>query len=136
MNFKKLSGLDLIVIILLATSYSFLAYRFINTALQSTVTYSLEDVILISRSPDWKYGKGFYTAVVMLKKEGDIYNVNCKVHIGDSSYNQLVALGSVTSKEEAYSRWANVEWTDTALIIGDNAPYQVTVKRSQIERHR
>ncbi len=136
MNYKKISGLLLIIVILFTTSYLFLAYKSIKSAFQDSVTYQLEDTILISRSPEWKYDKGFYVAVITLKKKGTIFNVNCKVHIGNENYFESVALGNVSSKEEAYSRWGKVKWTDTSLIIGSDKLSQVTVKRSQIENHR
>jgi len=136
MNHNKINILLLIIVILLTTSTLLLAYKSISFALQAPVSYQLEDIISISRSPKWKYGKGFYVAVITLEKEGAIFKVNCKVHIGNENYFESIALGNVSSKEEAYSLWGKTRWTDTSLIIGSDKQSQVTVERSEIESHR
>ena len=71
-----------------------------------------------------------------VKKEGTIFKVNCKVHIGNENHFESIALGNVSSKEEAYSLWGKIRWTDTSLIIGSDKQSQVTVERSEIESHR
>ncbi|MEG3755835.1 hypothetical protein [Psychromonas arctica] len=136
MNYKKISAFLLMIVILLTTISLMLAYKSISFAFQTPVSYQLENIISISRSPKWKYGKGFYVAVITLKKEGTIFKVNCKVHIGNENHFESIALGNVSSKEEAYSLWGKIRWTDTSLIIGSDKQSQVTVERSEIESHR
>jgi len=96
----------------------------------------VRNTVLSSSGPEWKHGAGFYTAVIELEKDGPIYNVNCKVHIGSKDYYRLIPLGKVSSREEARSRWGKVEWTEKSLIIGADELSQVTVERSTIEKHR
>ncbi len=98
--------------------------------------YKIEDVVLISRSPKWKYGLGFYVAVILIKKSENGFNVSCKIHVGNHNYFQNVPLGSVSTIEEAYHKWGVVSWANDALIIGSSIDSLVTIKRKQIEQHR
>jgi hypothetical protein len=100
-------------------------------------SYKLENLVTISRSPDWKYGKGFYTVVVIATPENETsYNVVCKVHVGNANYFEYIELGQANSIAEALDKWEDIEWTDESLIIGKDGPNQKVVSRKQIETHR
>jgi len=123
--------------LLLSTSFFLGAvYKSIISAFQGSVVYKLESLILVSRSPDWKFRNGFYAAAIVLVQNKEKFNVVGKIHIGDMNYFEHIQLGSVNSKEEAYSTWGKVEWTDDSLIIGNNEMTKITVSRSKIEHHR
>ncbi len=101
------------------------------------VTYDLEELVIVSRSPDWKYHTGFYVAVVTATQKDDLtYDVECKIHIGSVNYFEMIELGQVDTFEEALDKWGHLEWTDNALIIGKDEPYQRIISREQIEKHR
>jgi len=98
--------------------------------------YDLSEVVAFSRSPDWKYGKGFYAAVVATERRGSKLFAYCRIHIADTRYCQDEQLGVVNSKEEARSVWGRLEWTADSLIIGSQPGKKIVVKRSEIETHR
>ncbi len=100
-------------------------------------SYKLENLVTVSRSPDWKYGKGFYTAVVIATPENETsYNVVCKVHVGNANYFEHIELGQASSIAEALDKWGEIEWTEDSLIIGKDGPNKIVVSRKQIEKHR
>jgi hypothetical protein len=102
-----------------------------------SATYKLEELIVVSRSPDWKYGKGFYVAVVSaIQNDNSTYDVGCKVHVGNANYFEYIPLGQVASLAEVMDRWGMIVWTDNALIIGTDGPYQKIVAKKEIETHR
>ncbi len=109
----------------------------VDSALTETVNYELGEIVVVSRSPNWKYGKGFYVAVVTaVKKKESKYFARCKVHVGNHNYFQNVELGEVNSFQEAIERWGELTWTNDQLYIGSKGPYQKVVARKNIERHR
>ena len=99
-------------------------------------SYKIEDVVLINRSPKWKYGLGFYVAVILIKKSEKGFNVSCKVHVGNHNYFENIPLGYVSTIEEAYHKWGAISWTNNQLIIGSSNDSLIIVKRDKIERHR
>lgn len=100
-------------------------------------SYKLENLVTVSRSPDWKYGQGFYTAVVVITPNTvSSYDVICKVHVGNANYYEQIELGKADSLAEALEKWGVIKWTDDSLIIGKDGPLQKVVSREQIETHR
>ena len=109
----------------------------VNTALDGPTVYELDNLVTVSRSPDWKYGKGFYTAVIVMIPKGDsTFDVECRVHVGDANYFENIVLGQVASLAEAMDKWGDIEWRADSLVIGKEAPYQKIISRQRIETHR
>jgi hypothetical protein len=136
MNAKKIGLALLFITLILIAFFLGTVMQALKSAFSDNVVYELEKMVLVSRSPDWKYEEGFYAAVVTLKKEGDFFNVECKVHIGNENYYEHISLGKVSTEKEAYARWGKIQWTNDSLIIGTKESKQVIVKRSKIVRHR
>ena len=98
--------------------------------------YHIDEVLSISRSPEWKFGKGFYVAVIKLEKEKSHIKGVCKIHVGNHNYFTHINLGKAKSMKEAYSLWGDTQWTNDAFIIGKDKDHQITVMRKKIENHR
>ena len=131
------------IVILLGT-WTWLAYTFgvVNTVISASLpepvmTYELGELVTVSRSPDWKYGKEAYVAVIYVNENNSsTYDIECRVHVGDTNYMESIELGQVESIAEAMEKWGDLVWTDDSLIIGSDGPYQIIVARKQIEKHR
>jgi len=142
MNRKLLKNIVLFVALCLWTWLSFISGKIMSSIDVSMdevehARYKLENLVTVSRSPDWKYGKGFYTAVVIATPEnGTSYNVVCKVHVGNANYFEYIELGQTNSIAEALDNWGDIQWTDDSLIIGRDGPNQKVISREQIEKHR
>lgn len=111
-------------------------FNSLNDFLNKEPSYNISDVVLISRSPEWKYGLGFYVAVILIEKSENGFDVSCKVHVGNHNYFENIPLGSVSTIEEAYHKWDTITWTNDELIIGSSSDSPVIVKRNKIEQHR
>ena len=142
MNRKYFKYIVIVLALCLWTWLSFISGKIVTSINMSMdevehARYKLDNLVTVSRSPDWKYGKGFYTAVVIITPKNDSsYDVVCKVHVGNANYFEYIELGQVDSLAEALDKWGDIEWTDDSLIIGKNGPHQKVVSRKQIETHR
>jgi hypothetical protein len=142
MNRQSLKYIVILVAFFIWTCLSFISGKIVSSIITSVdeigrASYKLENLVIVSRSPDWKYGKGFYTAVVIATPKTDsTYDIVCKVHVGNANYYEYIELGQVDSIAEALEKWGDIEWADDSLIIGKDGPLQKVVSRKQIETHR
>ena len=142
MNRQSLKYIVILVAFCIWTWLSFISGKIVSSIDTSmdelgNASYKLANLVTVSRSPDWKYGTGFYSAVVIATPKTDSsYDVVCKVHVGSANYYEQIELGQVESVAEALEKWGDIEWTDDSLIIGKDGPLQKVVSRKQIETHR
>jgi hypothetical protein len=142
MNRKNLKYIGLFLAFCLWTWLSYISGKIMSSIDSSLdevehASYKLEDIVTISRSPDWKYGSGFYTAVLIAIPNDDLsFDVVCKVHVGNANYYENIELGQASSVAEALDKWGDIEWTEDSLIIGKDGVNQIVVSRKQIETHR
>lgn len=125
-------GLFLLALLLFNAGHFFIEW------VDPVPTYEVGELIAVSRSPDWQYGVGFYTAVVSADPlSGGGLDIHGRVYVGDGHYFQDIELGRVDDFEEGVLRWGTIEWTESDLIIGDgDSSYMVRIPREEIERHR
>ncbi|MBN2715235.1 MAG: hypothetical protein JXX14_05230 [Deltaproteobacteria bacterium] len=108
-----------------------------DKSLGESPTLLLNETISVSRSPDWKYGPGFYAAVVRVtKNESGQLDASCRVYVADANYFSDFRLGSAASFKAAYLKWRTMEWTEDELIVGSEDANTVRIKRTAIETHR
>ncbi len=133
--YKSLKHISIVLIMLVASFFLGSICNSISRSFNDSPSYNIENVVLVSRSPNWKYSLGFYVAVVLAEKSENGFNVRCKVHVGNNNYYESIPLGAVSTIEEAYAKWGTLTWSDNELIIGATGS-AVSVKRSRIESHR
>ena len=111
--------------------------REIGSFLNDSPTFALDELIAAGRSPNWKYGPGFYTAVVRAHRvEDGSFRGMCDVYVADTDYSEKIELGNAASFKDAFAKWHAITWTDDELIVGSDSAHAVRVKRAQIELHR